>query len=111
MRGKIIRFLERINKISKETKKSYLLILLDYWSIRKKLNISFYEYYCFYLDKNKTLRETFLSKIIIILLLVISIYLICFLIPQPYKKVNCICIITPLFPQRILFVSMRNKFV
>jgi len=63
MRGKIIRFLERIKKIHKDTNTNYLSILLDFWSLKQKLNISFYEYYCFYLDENQRLRETFLSKI------------------------------------------------
>ncbi|MGO3691066.1 MAG: sugar-transfer associated ATP-grasp domain-containing protein [Psychroflexus halocasei] len=61
MKEKVKRFLYRIKKISKETGKNYLSIISDYSFLRKKLNISFYEYYCFYLDKNEDLRETFLG--------------------------------------------------
>lgn len=64
IKGKISRFNNRLHKIQKETNTNYVSILQDFNLLKQKLNICFYEYYCFYLDDRKSyLRETFLSKI------------------------------------------------
>lgn len=62
LKGKLSRTLNRLHEIRRERKKAYVSILFDFFQLRKKIDISFYEYYAYYLDdKTNNLRDSFLS--------------------------------------------------
>ena len=62
MRQKIKRFIQRIKIISVQSNKSVILLFIDFLVLKAKLNISFYEYFKFDLEKkNNLLRQDFLS--------------------------------------------------
>lgn len=60
---KIKRFFIRIKKIKRQSSKNYVSIFFNFLFLKKELNISFYEYYKFELEKDTTLRQNFLSAI------------------------------------------------
>lgn len=61
--GKVKRTWGRLCQIQKDGKKSYIAVLVDFWRLRKRTRISFYEYYAYYLDdKTNGLRDSFLAS-------------------------------------------------
>ncbi|MDR1458888.1 MAG: hypothetical protein LBI60_01560, partial [Bacteroidales bacterium] len=60
---KIIRFLNFLKKTKKAAGKSYVFVLRDFLSLKKKINLALNEYFDFEFDKkNRDFRESFLTE-------------------------------------------------